>query len=190
MRLGFLTTRAITEGEALAMTAMARVRFPEFDPAVSRLVQPNYITRARWEGHPGEDVLGTIQTIGWRPGEVECLAIPDDLTTQARWLKAQGHGVVVAKHPSAEAAIRNIGKPIGDDDDDDESRTTTGTIRPHLGAAATHLLHANPLPKGVTKESHAATIVAEIERLIGEHRAEIETNSNASPPVVRSDRLS
>jgi hypothetical protein len=178
VRLGFITTRAITEDEALAMTMMAKVRFPEFDPAISRLVQPNYITRAQWEGHPGEDVLGTIPTIGWAQGEEEFLAIPDDLTTQARWLKAQGHGGVVAKHPSAEAAVRKIGTPVGGDADDDETRITgaTGTIRPHLGAAANHLLRANPIPKGVTKESHAATITQEIERLIEQHRSEIDAN--------------
>jgi hypothetical protein len=176
VRLGFITSRAITEDEAHALTAMARVRFPEFDPAISRLVQPNYITRARWEGHPGEDVLGTIPTIGWVQGEEEFLAIPDDLTMQARWIKAQGHGGGVAKHPSAEAAIRNIGTPIGSDEAETETKAATGTIRPHLWAAASHLLRANSMPKGVTKESHAATITQEIERLIEEHRSEIEAN--------------
>lgn len=105
VRLIFILDRALNESERLALTAIAqsRVEF-KIDPAPCRIVQPNYILRPQWEGHPGQDVLGDIQILGWVKGEQEYLAVPENLKHKARYAKAQGLQTPVADHPSAEAA--------------------------------------------------------------------------------------
>jgi hypothetical protein len=88
VRIGFITKRALNEAEANTLTKAARERVLELDPAVVRLVQPNYITRPKWEGHPGCDVLGDIPTIGWVQGAQEYLVVPDNLAHKTKWARA------------------------------------------------------------------------------------------------------
>ena len=100
-----------------------------------------------WTEHPDLDPLGDLPTIGRIKGKHEYLAVPDDLTQQARWAKAQGHNVDIADHPDAEAAVRGIG--------------SDGSVRSHLMAAVMHLLIANPPPDVTSFADHAIAIVGQ-----------------------------
>jgi putative DNA primase/helicase len=107
-------------------------------------------------------VLGDIPTIGWVRGTSDYLAVPDDLTHQARWAKAQGHGIDVADHPDAEAAVHGIG--------------SDGRLRQHLLAAVEHLLRANECPEVVSFVDHSIVIVQKLQEMIAQQRDVIEAN--------------
>jgi hypothetical protein len=169
VRLAFLTERPLGESEAIALTNHARAGVPQFDPAISRTVQLNFIRRPRWEQYPDRDVLGDIPTIGLVRGEEDLLEVPADLTHQAQWSHAQGHGGAIAHHPSATAAVLAIGKPIG-------GGAGAGTLYPHLQSAVRHLVTANPLPSGTASSSHARAIVDELRALIEQHYEQISAN--------------
>jgi hypothetical protein len=161
VRLGFITERPLNESEAIALSALAKLKVPAIDLAASRLVQPNYIKRPLWLINPHLDPLGEVATLGWIGGKHDRLAVLDDLTHKARWAKAQGHhhgggakakaqghhhgggakaaaqgqhhgGAEIASHPDAESAVRAIG--------------SDGAVRPHLMDAVRHLLRAHPPP--------------------------------------------
>jgi hypothetical protein len=167
-RLAFITTRALNEAEAGALTALAKLKIPKIDPSISRLVQPNYIRRLLWPEHPERDVLGDIPTIGWIRQRHEYLAVPEDLTHTARWAKAQGHHSEMASHPDAETAVRGIG--------------IDASVRSHLKSAVWHLLAANPAPEVVSFADHAAAIVAKLQDMVERQRAVIVAN------LARHDR--
>jgi hypothetical protein len=163
VRLAFITARPLSEVEARALThILRRTCIAELDPSISNCVQPNYITRPRWELHPERDVLGNIRNIGWVQGAEEYLAIPDDLTNQARWARAQGHDVDIAQHPDAVTAVRGI--------------ASDGSIRPHLKSAVQHLLQVNPPSEVVSFADHAITIVSELQRMVERHQGAIDIN--------------
>jgi hypothetical protein len=162
-RLGFITERALTADEASAFTkiAQARVGF-KLDAACTRVVQPNYILRPRWDGHLDEDVLGDIPSIGYVNRKKEFAPVPADLLYQARWAKAQGHQVDIADHPDAEAAVRGIG--------------SDGSVRSHLKSAVVHLLDANPAPDVTSFADHSITIVDQLQKMVERHHDQIVTN--------------
>jgi hypothetical protein len=162
VRLAFITERALIEAEAAALTSTAKARIPQIDPCVSRIVQPNYIRRPHWAGHPGADVLGNIPTIGRIKGTREFLTLPDDLTHAARWAQAQGYNVDIADHPDAEAAVRGVG--------------SDNSIRSHLMSAVMHLLNANPVPEVTSFADHSIDIVAKLREMVETHRSEICAN--------------
>ena len=162
VRLVFITDRALTAAEADALTKIARVRMPQLDPCVIRAVQPNYIKRPLWMQHPHLDPLGDLPTIGRIKGKHEYLAVPNYLTEQARWAKAQGHDTDIADHDDAEAAVRGV--------------ASDGRIRSHLLSAVMHLLEANPAPEVVSFADHAINIVAKLQQMVAQHRSEIEAN--------------
>ena len=170
VRLGFLTSRPLVEAEAVALTNTVRSIIPQFDSAISRTVQPNYIARPRWELHPDRDVLGAVPTIGWSQGEEDFLAVPnsDELAAYSRGRRAERHGGIIASYADADAAVMAIGKPLRGDG--------TGAVYQHLQAAARHLLAINPLPDGASLGSHVQAIVSALEQLIDEHRAEVSAN--------------
>src|SRR5262245_59526771 len=140
-RIMFITERALNEREAIELTKIANARITKLDVSITRLVQPNYIKRPHWVTHPDRDVRGDIPTIGWVKRVHEYLAVPADLTYQARWAKAQGHGNIIADHPDAESAVRGIG--------------SDGRLREHMLAAVVHLLHANPISDVVSFVDHS-----------------------------------
>ena len=132
VRIGFITERALTWGEASALTRIAKVNVPQLDPRICVVVQPNYIKRPHWVKHPNADPLGNLPTIGRIKGKREFLAIPDDLAHTARWAKAQGRNVDIADHLDAEEAVCGIG--------------SDGSVRSHLMSAVMHLLLDNDPP--------------------------------------------
>ena len=76
MRLAFITDRALTWREAAALTAIVKAASGlPLDEAIVRTVQPNYITRPAWDGHPGRDALGDIPTIGWVGGGTDVTTV-------------------------------------------------------------------------------------------------------------------
>jgi hypothetical protein len=178
VRLGFITERPLNESEAIALSALAKLKVPAIDLAASRLVQPNYIKRPLWLINPHLDPLGEVATLGWIGGKHDRLAVLDDLTHKARWAKAQGQhhgggakaeaqgqhcgGAEIASHPDAESAVRAIG--------------SDGAVRPHLMDAVRHLLRAHPPPDIRSFYDHAAAIVDEVRELIEQHREAIVGN--------------
>jgi hypothetical protein len=144
------------------LTKIAQARVPEFDPAISRLVQVNYIKRPHWVAHPDRDVLGNIPTIGYVSGTHDTLAVPDNLSHTARWAKAQGHGNIIANHPDAESAVHSIG--------------SGGRLREHMLAAVVHLLRANPIPNVVSFADHSLNITDKLRGMIERHREHIGNN--------------
>jgi hypothetical protein len=84
------------------LTLMAKARIPKIDPSISRLVQPNYIGRPLWQAQPERDPVGELPTIGWH-GSAH-LKVPENLTPETRWAKAQGQHVDIAQHDDAETA--------------------------------------------------------------------------------------
>jgi hypothetical protein len=178
VRLAFITDRALTWREAAALTTVVKaVSALPLDEAICRVVQPNYITRPLWAGYPGRDVLGDIPTIGWVGGGADIttvtaitgatvtatvtatVAVPDNLAHQARWAAAQGHGVVIADHPDAIAAVRGI--------------CSDGRIRQHAMAAIVHLLKANPAPDHVSAIDHSIALAKTLQAMIKQHEAGI-----------------
>ena len=67
-RITFIAERALNADEAKALTITAQAFVPELDRSIVDRVHVNYIQRPHWVGHPGRDVLGNIQTIGWIKG--------------------------------------------------------------------------------------------------------------------------
>ena len=164
--LAFITSRALNEAEACALTKVAMVQIPKIDFRISLCVQPNYIKRPHWKEHPDRDPLGDIPTIGWVKGESEYLAIPDNLEHKARWAKAQGLTANIAEHPDATTAVRSIG--------------SDGSLRPHLMSAVIHLLNANPIPEVVSFVDHSITVVNRLRILVEQHSEEIDLNLKAN----------
>jgi putative DNA primase/helicase len=162
VRIIFIAERALGADEAKALTTIAKAIVPEIDRSIVDRVHVNYIQRPHWVGHPGRDVLGNIQTIGWIKGADDTLAVPDDLTYRARWAKAQGHSSTVADHPDAESAVRAIG--------------SDGEVRSHQKAAVWHLLLANPMPETVSVRDHAIGITDKLRTMLAQHRDEITAN--------------
>ena len=171
VRLAFITDRALTWREAAALTAIVKAASGlPLDEAICRTVQPNYITRPLWDGHPGCDALGDIPTIGWVGGGTDVttvtvttsatvtttvtatVAVPDDLAHQARWAAAQGHGVVIADHPDAISAVRGIG--------------SDGRVRQHMMAAIRHLLKANPPRDHISCFDHSLALADQLHAMI------------------------
>ena len=161
-RIAFITDRALTWGEASALTKIAKVKVPQLDPRICVTTQPNYIKRPLWMAHPEADPLGEIPTIGRIKGERETLEVPDNLLHLARWVKAQGHNVDIADHPDAEAAVRGIG--------------SDGRIRQHLMSAVMHLLLANEVDDVTSFDEHAHGIVRTLRKMITQHHDEIDGN--------------
>jgi hypothetical protein len=178
LRLAFITDRALTWREAAALTTVVRAASAlPLDEAICRTVQPNYIKRPLWDGHPGCDALGDIPTIGWFGGGADIttvtaitgatftatvtatVAVPDNLAHQARWAAACGHGVVIADHPDATAAVRGI--------------CSDGRIRQHAMAAIVHLLKANPAPDHVSAIDHSMALTKTLQAMIKQHETEI-----------------
>jgi hypothetical protein len=162
VRLVFITDRPLYEAEALELTRIAQARIPQFDAAISRCVQPNYIKRPHWSRRPDRDVLGDTPTIGWIRGDSEYLAVPDNLEHKARWSRAEGRGSDMADHPDAQSALRGIG--------------SDGRLRQHLKSAVWHLLRANPIPDVVSHIDHAIGIADKLASMIEEYHDEIEAN--------------
>ena len=160
-RITFIGERALNADEAKALTITAQAFVPELDASIVDRVHVNYIQRPHWVGHPGRDVLGNIQTIGWIKGTHDTLAVPDDLTHTARWAKAQGHSSVIADHPDAEAAVRGIG--------------SNGHLREHMMSAITHLLRVNPIPDGVNFTKHSMDVASKLQSLIEQHHEVIDS---------------
>ena len=149
VRLAFITDRALRWREAAGLTAIVKATSGlPLDEAICRVVQPNYVARPLWDGHPDCDVLGDIRTIGWVGGGCDIttvtttpagvssatitatVAVPPDLEHKARWAAAEGHGIVIADHLDAITAVRAIG--------------SDGRIRQHMMSAIAHLLRASP----------------------------------------------
>jgi hypothetical protein len=162
VHLAFLTDRALNEAEAKVLTDTARACIAQIDPAISRLVQPNYITRPKWEAGEG-DVLGDIPSIGYVQGAEDYLLVPDKLEQKTRWAQAQGQHSEIADHPDAETAVRSIG--------------SDGSVRAHLKAAVEHLLGANPI--AADQHKHAVSIVGKLRALLNAHKQEIINNLKA-----------
>lgn len=154
VRVAFITARPINQAEAIALTKTLKAQRPELklDPAVSRLVQPNYIHRPRWQGHRDRDVLGDLPTIGWVEGGAKFLAVPDEIDKQSptQWSPAD---CTIASHPDAEAAADAVG--------------SDGSIRSHLMSAVGHLLQANPA-------ADEASVVTELRDMVEQRRAKVE----------------
>ncbi|MGY3420280.1 hypothetical protein ACVWZW_000755 [Bradyrhizobium sp. F1.13.4] len=179
VRLAFILDRAITWREAAMLTdIVAATSGLPLDGSIVRTVQPNYILRPRWDGHPGDDVLGDIETIGIHGGAVEVtevvfteaetsetktitptVTVPADLPHKARWAAAQGHGAAVADHPDALTAVLGIG--------------SDGRVRQHLMAAVVHLLDANPPPEQTSAIDHGLRIADDLKALVEQHRESI-----------------
>jgi hypothetical protein len=155
VRVAFIAARALNQAEAVALTKALKAGLPELkiDPAVSRLVQPNYIHRPRWQGHLDCDVLGDLPTIGWVQGSAKFLAVPADIKQPTTsWSQGDGN---IASHPDAEAAADAVG---GD-----------GSIRSHLMCAIGHMLQANPT-------ANEASVVTELRDMVEQRRGKIEPN--------------
>jgi hypothetical protein len=154
VRVAFITARPINQAEAIALTKTLKARRPELklDPAVSRLVQPNYIHRPRWQGHLDSDVLGDLPTIGWVQGGAKLLTVADEIVQQqpTQWSPSDS---TIASHPDAEAAADAVG--------------SDGSIRSHLMCGIGHLLQANP-------SAEEASVVAELRDMVEQRRAKIE----------------
>jgi hypothetical protein len=162
VRLGFITTRALVEQEAKELTRIAGARGIKVDVAICGVVQPNYIARPHWVGHPNCNALGDIPTIGQIRGTHDRLAVPDDLSHKARWAQAQGHGSEIADHPNAESAVRGVG--------------SDGRLRAHLLSAVVHLLKANPIPEVLSFIDHSLNIADKLRSMVARHREEISSN--------------
>ena len=122
VRLAFITERALNAGEANALTKIAKAHRPaKLDEAISRPVQPNYIQRPHWVGHPDRDVLGDIPTIGWVKGAQRISRRPRRSHAQGALGQGTGAQRDIADHPDAESAVRGIG--------------SDGEVRPHVMAA-------------------------------------------------------
>jgi putative DNA primase/helicase len=165
VRLMFITERPLQWKEADELTKFAKAIFPKIDPAISRVVQPNYIKRPQWVERPNCDVLGDIPTIGWVRGAHDYLEVPEYLAHEARWAQAQGHGADIADHPDAESAVRSVG--------------SDGSLRAHLMSAVIHLLIANPIPDVVSFTDHSLNITDKLRELVQVHRAEIDGHLTA-----------
>jgi hypothetical protein len=148
--------------EAKALTDIAHGLLPAIDKSIVARVHINYIRRPHWIGHPERDVLGDIPTIGWIKGTHDYLAVPDELTHQARWAKAQGHSSTIADHPNVEAAVRSVG--------------SNGHLREHIMSAVVHLLRANPLPDGASNDDHSMDIANKLQSLIKQQYDAIDSN--------------
>jgi hypothetical protein len=155
VRVAFIAARPLNEAEASALTKTLKARSPDLkiDPAVSRLVQPNYIHRPRWQKHPDRDVLGDIPTIGWVQGGAKLLAVADEIAEQQSTTPWSPGDSTIASHPDAEAAADAVG--------------SDGSIRSHLMSAVGHLLQANPA-------AGEAIVVAELRDMVEQRRAKIE----------------
>jgi hypothetical protein len=162
VRLVFIAERALIEQEAKELTQIARARGLKADTMICGTVQPNYIARPLWVGHPGCDPLGNIPTIGWIKGTNDYLAVPDGLTHKARWAKAQGRGGDIANHPDAESAVRGIGND--------------GSLYPHLKSAVYHLLKVNPATNVLSFIDHSRSIADKLQQIVEQHREEINHN--------------
>jgi hypothetical protein len=162
VRLAFITDRELNEGEATALTLIAKAQVSQVDPRLSYTVQVNYITRPHWAAHPNQDVLGDIPTIGRITRARDFLVVPDELTHTARWARAQGHSSEIADHPDAETAVSAIG--------------TGGEIRTHQLAAVRHLLIDNP-------GADASFIADELRKLVEAHQEQITANLAGKPWV-------
>ena len=147
-RLAFITTRALNEAEAAAMTALAKVKIPKIDPSISLVVQPNYIKRPLWSEHPERDVLGGIPTIGW---------INQAARISRRARRPRAHG---ALGEGAGTSQRDGQPPRRRDGGARHRQRRIG--RSHLKSAVWHLVAANPAPEVVSFADHAAAIVAEL----------------------------
>ena len=154
-RVIFITDRPTTNDEAEAWLSNIPRDF-KVDSSLQRTVQPNYISRPRWEGHAGEDPLGSIPTIGYVTGTREFLEVPYDMPERLKAYRAAGGaGGNFANHPDLETAILAIG--------------SDGHTRAHIGSALGHLWRAN-------REATAEDLVGMLEKMCEEHRAEIEAN--------------
>ena len=160
-RIAFITERALNDSEASALTKICKAKVPEICLSL-HTVQPNYIRRPLWLKHPDRDPLGNIATIGKFEGAFDYLSVPEDLTTRARWSKAQGHHSDIADHPDAETAVRAAGS--GD------------SIRDHLKSAVLHLVNANPISEVTSFSDHAIAIVDQLMQMLERHREEIVAN--------------
>jgi hypothetical protein len=154
VRVAFISARPLDQAEAIALTKGLKARSPDLkiDDAVSRLVQPNYIQRPRWQKHPDQDVLGDIPNIGWVQGGAKLLAVPDEITPPPTGPWSPGDSTI-ASHPDAETAVDAIG--------------SDGSIRSHLHGAVGHLLQNNP-------SANEASVVAELRDMVEKRRGKIE----------------
>jgi hypothetical protein len=153
--LAFIAARPLNQAEAIALTKGLKARSPELkiDPAVSRLVQPNYIHRPRWQGHRDRDVLGDLPTIGWMQGSAKLLAVADEIAKQQSTTQWSPGDSTIASHPDAEAAADAVG--------------SDGSIRSHLMCAVGHMLQANP-------SANEESVVAELRDMVEQRRGKIE----------------
>jgi hypothetical protein len=171
VRLAFILDRAISWRQAAMLTDVvtAASGLP-LDDSITRTVQPNYVTRPRWDGHPGEDVLGDIPTIGMVGGAVETVTfttvappqtttprvrVPKDLEHKARWAAAQGHGLVITEHPDALTAVLAIG--------------SDGRVRQHMMSAIVHLSKANPPKDHISAFDHGLALADILQGMTREH---------------------
>lgn len=163
VRLIFILDRALNESERLALNdiAQSRVKF-KIDPAPCRIVQPNYLLRPKWEGHPGQDPLGDIPVLGMVKGEQEYLIVPPNLKYKAKIAKAQGTQSSIPSHPSAEAAVRSIG--------------AGGDVRAHMRRAVHFLVDANPIPPSVDVADYSRNIAYKLLSMVEEHKDAICEN--------------
>jgi hypothetical protein len=155
VRVAFIAARPLDQAEAVALTKGLKAQSPQLkiDPAVSRLVQPNYIHRPRWQRHRDRDVLGDLPTIGWVQGGTKFLAVPDEIDKQQSTTPWSQGDSTIASHPDAEAAAAAVG--------------SDGSIRSHLMCGIGHLLQANP-------SADEASVVAELHDMVEQRRAKIE----------------
>jgi hypothetical protein len=162
VRIIFVTDRPVDSVEARALANIAKALAPEVDNKIYNAVQPIYIQRPMWREHPNRDPLGDIQIIGRVEQEHDYFTVPADLTTQARWAKAQGLSSDIADHPDAETAVLHIG--------------TDASVRPHLKSAVAHLLIDNLCPEVMSFSDHSMAIVAKLQEMVEQHHDQIVRN--------------
>jgi hypothetical protein len=167
LRLWFWLSRAVAERELRTWMKGMRDMAP-VDDSVAGVVQPIYTARPVCAD--GSDPLAKlgVPLSGFRQGLEDAVIVPDDLVEEAKWSRAEGHAGSCASHPSAEAAIRAIGKP--------SHPTGKGEIRSHWKSAALHLAR-NERTAG--REPDPAAMHARIVEAIEQHRDEIDQNLKA-----------
>ena len=115
-----------------------------------------------WQAHPDRDPLGDVETIGWVRGLRAELHVPNNLTEESRWAKAQGKHSDIAHHDDVEGAVAAVG--------------IDGRVRAHLKGAVVHLLDANECPDVVSFREHSEAIVAKLQSLMEAQRERITGN--------------
>jgi hypothetical protein len=171
-RIFVMLDRAITCEELKAWSISLKPALPAIDPALANsVVQLIYMTRPRWSGKPGVDVLAEtgVPTCWLHQGEVDVMTPPAKLKEEASYLKAEGDFGVAANHPDSDAAIRAIGKPT----------KNGGDIYAHILSAIGHLTRGEEVELGNIAVA-VKRVIAAIEIRIEHFKDEITANLQRS----------